>query len=237
MQRAIIITGASAGIGAATAVALAQHGHLILVARREDLLSAVARRVADAGGEATAIVADITEANAPARIAAEADAIAERADAEIEVLINNAGAFTTAQAAEITAEHAEKLWKLNLLAPILLTTAVLPALRRHGRGTIINVSSVAAELAFAGCGVYSATKSGLEAWSRDLREELRRERIRVGVIAPGATATEAWPPGAVGDPGRVCRPEDIAAAVVAMVTADVSASIDRLVITPPLGPL
>jgi short-subunit dehydrogenase len=237
MQRAIIITGSSAGIGAAIAVALAKHGHLILVARRAELLADVVKRVAEAGGEATAIVADITATGAPERIAAEADAIAERAGAEIEVLVNNAGAFVTAPVAGITAAHADTLWKLNLLAPMLLTTAVLPALRRHGRGTIINVSSVAAEVAFTGCGVYSATKAGLDAWSKVIREELRRERIRVGVIAPGATATEAWPPGAVGDPGRVCRPEDIAAAVVAMVTADVSASIDRLVITPPLGPL
>jgi short-subunit dehydrogenase len=238
MTRAIIITGASAGIGAATALALAAPDTLlVLVARRADLLEQVASQVRAAGGQAAIVAEDVTASDGPERIAAAAETAAAAAGARLAALVNNAGAFLTAKAGEITRDHLDRLWRLNLQAPILLTQAVLPALRRNGGGTIVNVSSVAADTAFAGCGVYSATKAGLESWSRVLREELRRERIKVCVLAPGATATEAWPPGAVGDPGRVCRPEDIAAGVRAMLDAAPSASIDRLAITPPLGPL
>jgi 3-hydroxy acid dehydrogenase/malonic semialdehyde reductase len=89
-----------------------------------------------------------------------------------------------------------------------------------------------------GCSVYTATKAGLEAYSRVLREELRGANIRVGVVAPGATDTAAWPEGPRADHAkRMCRPEDVARAIGFMLDAAPSASIDRVIVAPPKGPL
>jgi NADP-dependent 3-hydroxy acid dehydrogenase YdfG len=97
---------------------------------------------------------------------------------------------------------------------------------------------MAADASFATCSVYTATKAGLEAYSRVLREELRAANIRVGVVAPGATDTAAWPEGARAESAqRMCRPEDVAKAIRFVLEAPSSASYDRVVVAPPRGPL
>jgi NADP-dependent 3-hydroxy acid dehydrogenase YdfG len=234
MNRVVLLTGASSGIGAATAVALAEHFRLALVARRRELLTELVQSIRSRGGEAHAIVEDVTAAGGPERIVA----AAVRHHGQIDALVNNAGTFATATTESMTPEHVRSLLALDLEAPMLMARAALPELRKRPGGWIVNVSSVAADATFAGCGAYTAAKAGLEAWSRVLREELRQANIRVGVVAPGATDTAAWPEGQRTDHAkRMCRPEDVAQAIRFVLEAPSSASIDRVVVAPPAGPL
>jgi NADP-dependent 3-hydroxy acid dehydrogenase YdfG len=233
MKRVVLITGASSGIGAATALALAGEYKLVLVARRADKLDEITKRVAAQGGEAHAVVQDVTQAGAGENIIGEVLCRFGSLDA----LINNAGIFEMALAGQVTAEHCQRLWQTNVQAPALLTKAALPHLKgNHGRW-IINISSMAADASFQQCGIYSATKSALETWSRILREEVRKEGIRVGVIAPGATASDVWPAGSAFDKSRMCRVDDVARAVKFMLASSQTASIDRMIVAPPSGPL
>lgn len=231
MQPIVLVTGASSGIGAAIARALAPRHRLILVARREDRLQALAAEIADAGGSAEPVVADLAEVAGRERVAA---AAAE--EGGLDALVNNAGSFATADTAAIDAEHLDRMLAINLRTPVLLTAACMAHLRPGA--TIVNLSSQAVENAFAGCAAYTAAKCALEGWSRILREELRPRRIRVSVVAPGATDTEIWPESFAGaDRSRMARSEDVAAAVRLAIEAPASASIDRIAITPPGGAL
>lgn len=229
MQSIVLITGATAGIGAATARALIATHHVVLVGRRRERLSAL---VSELGARATFIAEDLTAEGAPVRIVAEI----ERRGCRIAGLVNNAGSFEVARSEAITADHAERQWRLHVLAPMLLTGAALPQLC-NGGGTIVNLSSIAAEVAFPGCGVYAGTKAALEAWSRSLREELRGSGVRVSVVVPGATDTDIWPVEAAVDRTRMCQVEDVAAMIRLALTLPTTASLDRLVITPPSGPV
>ena len=233
-QRVILITGASSGIGAATARRLAGTARLVLVARRRDRLGEVIRSIVEAGGEAHGVVGDLAEHDVPIKVI---DQAIERFGT-LDAVVNNAGLFATAAIGAIDSEQLDQMWRLNVRAPMLLTQAALPHLRGRQGGTIINVSSHAAVEAFTGCGAYSATKAALEAWTRVLREELRGTNVRVGIIAPGATDTAAWPEGtSATQRARMCQADDVAQAICWMLNAPTSASIDRLLIMPPGGAL
>jgi NADP-dependent 3-hydroxy acid dehydrogenase YdfG len=232
MKPTVVITGASSGIGAACARLLSSTWTVVLVARRRDRLTSLAQEITDSGGQAVVVVADLTKPEEPARVIAETMSATGRLDA----LINNAGTFATAPVDRIDTAHVAALFPLNLRTPMLLVAAAIPHLTVRG-GSIVNVSSVVADATFPGCAAYAATKAGLEAWSRIAREELRSRGIRVGVVAPGATDSEIWPADTTFDRSRMCRAEDVAAAIRLMLEAPASASIDRLVITPPGGAL
>jgi 3-oxoacyl-[acyl-carrier protein] reductase len=117
---------------------------------------------------------------------------------------------------------------------MLLTAALLPRLRPGG--SVITVSSTVVENAFAGCAAYTASKCAIEGWSRVLREELRPRRIRVGVIAPGATDTEIWPAAFAGaDRSRMVRAADIGEAARLMIEAPAATSFDRIAVSPSSG--
>ncbi len=234
MNRVVIITGASSGIGEATALALAERFRMVLVARRKERLVELVLKIRGLGGEALAVTEDVISPGASERIVAASVAHFGGIDA----LVNNAGAFETAAVSALTPEHVQRMLALNLGAPMLLARAVIPELVKRKGGWIVNVSSMAADASFAGCGAYTASKAGLEGFSRVLREELRSSNVRVGVVAPGATDTAAWPDGARAESAkRMCRPEDVAAAIRFALEAPLSASIDRIVIAPPSGPL
>lgn len=226
----VLITGATSGIGAATARLLAPDHRLVLVGRRTERLAAL---VQELGGAAWGITADLTGESVPRRVIEEAISKSGRLDA----IVNNAGIFQTAAIGALTPEHVEQQWRLNVLVPMLLTQSALPHLRGQRGGTIINVSSVAAEASFTGCGAYAASKAALEAWSRCLREELRGTNVRVTVVAPGATDTEIWPADSKHDRTRMCRAEDVAQVIRAAIVLPMSASIDRVSVAPPTGPL
>ena len=177
-----VITGASSGIGEATARALAADGHrLALLARRTDRIQALA---ADIGEAALAIEADVTDRES---VAAAAERVEHNLGAAA-VLVNNAGLmllgpFSTAQRSDY-----RRMVETNLLGTITATEVFLDQLR-DGGGDLVNISSVAGRTARPGNAVYAATKWGINGWSEALRQELQPD-VRVTVIEPGAVATE-----------------------------------------------
>jgi NADP-dependent 3-hydroxy acid dehydrogenase YdfG len=180
--RVAVITGASSGIGEATARALATGGHrLALLARRADRIQALA---AELGDGAIAIEADVTDRDS---IVAAAERV-QSALGGADILVNNAGVMLLAPfTSDQRAEHRQMV-EVNLLGAITATEVFLDQLR-DGGGDLVNISSVAGRTARAGNAVYAATKWGLNGWSEGLRQELQPD-VRVTVIEPGAVATE-----------------------------------------------
>ena len=180
--RVAVITGASSGIGAATARALAASGYrLALLARRIDRIEAL---VQELGNEAIALEADVTDRDALV-------AAAERVHKELggtDVLINNAGVMLLAPFTSDQRDEFRQMIEVNLLGAITVTEVFLDQLR-DGGGDLVNISSVAGRAARPGNGVYAATKWGINGWSESLRQELQ-PGIRVMLIEPGAVATE-----------------------------------------------
>jgi NADP-dependent 3-hydroxy acid dehydrogenase YdfG len=177
-----VITGASSGIGAATARALAAQGYrLALLARRVDRLQQLATEL---GNGTVAIAADVTDRDA---LLAAADHVQQelgRAD----VLVNNAGVMLLGPFGTEQREEARRMVEVNLLGAMTTTEVFLDQLR-DGGGDLINISSVAGRTARAGNAAYAATKWGINGWSEALRQELQPD-IRVTIIEPGAVATE-----------------------------------------------
>jgi short-subunit dehydrogenase len=183
-----LITGASSGIGEATARRLAREpgARLVLVARREDRLQALAREL---GGETLVVAADLTDEEAPARIAA---ALTER-HGRLDLLVNNAGAGWRGAFADVGAANLRRAVELNLLAQARLTEALLPLLRASAPSSIVNVASTAGRVARAGSGGYSASKFALIGWTDALHLEEAPNGVHVGLVNPGFVATEGFP--------------------------------------------
>ena len=181
-SRVAVITGASSGIGEATARALAADGHRVaLLARRADRLQALADELGD---QAIAIEADVTDRNS-------ITAAAERVKTElggVDILINNAGVMLLAPFSSDQRAELRQMIEVNLLGAITATEVFLDPLR-DGGGDLINISSVAGRTARPGNAGYAATKWGMNGWSEALRQELQPD-VRVIVIEPGAVATE-----------------------------------------------
>ncbi len=232
MKKTVVITGASSGIGAAIAEQLSSEWHVVLVARRADRLAAITQKIQQRGGAASAIEADLTTPDVAQKIIQEAIAKTGRLDA----LINNAGVLRMASVTDIDQSHIDSMWQLNVTVPMLLSTAAIPHLEKNG-GDIIMISSVASHSTFSGCAVYSASKSAIETWSRIAREELRAKKIRVGVIAPGATDTEVWPADSTFDRSRMSTAADIAQVAAAMLAMPARTSFERVVVAPAGGAL
>ena len=183
-----VVTGASSGIGEATARRLAREpgAELILVARREERLRALTESLPC---EASYVAADLTEAEAPARVA---DCLAERGG-RLTLLVNNAGAAWRGTFAEGGHANVQRHMELNFDAVVRLTEALLPALRASTPSAIVNVASTAGRVARAGTGSYSASKFALIGWSDSLYAEERAEGVHVGLVLPGYIATEGFP--------------------------------------------
>jgi NADP-dependent 3-hydroxy acid dehydrogenase YdfG len=181
--RVAVITGASSGIGEATARALAADGHrLALLARRADRVRALADELGDG---AIAVEADVTDRDS---LVAAADRVAQELGGA-DILVNNAGVMLLAPfSSEQHAEH-RRMVETNLLGAMTATDVFLDQLRADGGGDLVNISSVAGRFARPGNAVYAATKWGMNGWSESLRQELQPD-VRVMVIEPGAVATE-----------------------------------------------
>ena len=178
-----VITGASSGIGAATARALAAGGHRVaLLARRVDRITALADELGDG---VLAIEADVTDRDA---LVAAADRV-RKEFGRVDVLVNNAGIMLLGPIEGTDTAEWRQMVNVNLLGLLYCTAAALPIMREQGSGHIVNISSVAGRTARAGNGVYAATKWGLNGWSESLRRELLPD-VRVTLIEPGAVATE-----------------------------------------------
>jgi NADP-dependent 3-hydroxy acid dehydrogenase YdfG len=188
-----LVTGASSGIGQATARALAEHGATVaLVARRADRLESLGGEIAEAGGTALPIEADVSDRE-------QAEAAVARAVEELgrlDVLVNNAGVMLLGPVADAPVEEWEQMVEVNLLGLMYTARAALPhllkAAEREPRqvADLINISSVAGRMARKGSGVYNATKFGVGAFSESLRQEITRRHVRVSLVEPGAVATE-----------------------------------------------
>ena len=177
-----VITGASSGIGAATARALAAHGYrLALLARRMDRLEQLA---AELGPTAVAIAADVTDRSA---LVAAADQV-HQGFGGADLLVNNAGLMLLGPFSSAQRGEARRMVEVNLLGAMTATEVFLDQLR-DGGGDLVNISSVAGRTARAGNAAYAATKWGMNGWSEALRQELQPD-IRVTLIEPGAVATE-----------------------------------------------
>lgn len=184
--RTAVITGASSGIGAATARSLASAGYrVVLTARRSDRIEALAEELNRAGHRAAARTVDVTDREAVDALAAELD--------RVDVLVNNAGGALGADPVA-TGDPADwrAMYEVNVLGVLHMTQALLPALTASGDGTVVVVSSTAGHGAYEGGGGYVASKHGAHALAATLRLELCGDPVRVVEIAPGMVQTEEF---------------------------------------------
>jgi NADP-dependent 3-hydroxy acid dehydrogenase YdfG len=239
-----LVTGASSGIGAATARALAAEGAAVaLVARRKDRLDTLAAEIGKQGGRAIAMEIDVTRED-QARDAVERTA---RELGRLDVVINNAGVMLLGPIENAPVEEWERMVRLNLLGLLYVAHAALPHLLRAAEGAprrvadLVNVSSVAGRIARNGSGVYNLTKFGVGAFSESLRQEVTKRHVRVSLMEPGAVATELADhirPGVreqamkrFADMERL-EAEDIADAITYIVTRPRRVAVNELLIRP-----
>ena len=185
--RTVAITGASSGIGEATALACAEAGAAVaLAARRADRIEELAKRICDEGGRAVALPTDVSDER-------QARAFVEHAYEQLgglDALVNNAGVMLLGPIPGADTEEWRRMIDANVYGVLYCTHAALPVMLENGSGHIVNVSSVAGRVARAGSGVYNLTKWGVNAFSEALRQEVTAQGIRVTLIEPGAVATE-----------------------------------------------
>ncbi len=228
-----VVTGASAGIGAATARALAEAGfHVILGARRQGRLEEVA---APLGDRATVVPLDVT---APESVAAFVARVPER----LHLLVNNAGGAHGLERIESAKEENwEWMWETNVMGTLRLTRSLLPALKASGDGHVINLGSIAGFETYVGGAGYTGVKHAVRAFTRTLRLELLGEPVRVTEIAPGLVETEFSLVRFAGDEERAksvyrgldpLTAEDIADCVVWAATRPSRVNIDEIVVRP-----
>jgi uncharacterized protein len=208
-----VVTGASSGIGAATARRLAREpdAELVLVARREDRL----RELADELGGATVVAVDLLDPEAPAAVR---EAVEREHGGRLDLLVNNAGSAWRGRFGETGWEHVRKHMELNFDAVLRLTEALLPLLRDSAPSAVVNVSSTAGRVSRGNSGAYSASKFALAGWSDALHLEERRHGVHVGLVLPGFVATEGFPQeqlmGRRATRWMVSTPEKVAKAIV-----------------------
>ena len=228
-----VVTGASSGIGAATARTLAAAGyHVFCVARRTDRIEALA---ADIGG--TAVTCDVTDETQVAALAA-------TVGPTLDLLLNNAGgAIGSDHVSAADPDGWRQMYELNVIGTLLVTKALLPALVASGAGTLINLGSTAGHVTYEGGGGYTAAKHGVTAMTETLRLELNGRPVRVTEIAPGMVRTDEFSLNRFGgDESRadavyagVREPlvaEDVADAVTWVATRPSHVNIDLLVLKP-----
>jgi NADP-dependent 3-hydroxy acid dehydrogenase YdfG len=186
-NQVVAITGASSGIGEATALACAKAGASVaLAARRIDRIEQLAEKIVAEGGRAIAVQTDVGEED-------QAGAFVKRAHSELgrlDVLVNNAGTMLLGPIENAPTEEWRRMIHANVFGVLYCTHAALPLMRAQGSGHILNVSSVAGRVARLGSGVYNLTKFGIGAFSESLRQEAVPLKVRVTLIEPGAVATE-----------------------------------------------
>lgn len=233
-----VITGASSGIGAATAVRLAAEGFdVVLGARRQDRLAEVAQRsaaAAGAGARVRHLPLDVSDPGAVARFASQVP--------ECRVLVNNAGGALGLEAvAEMDEDHWRTMYETNVLGAARMIKALLPALVASGDGHVVNVGSIAGFEAYPGGGGYNAAKFGLRAVNDVLRMELLGQPVRVSEIDPGMVETEFSAVRFGGDKQRADQvyegmtpltADDVADCIAFVVTRPSHVDIDRLVVRP-----
>ena len=187
----MLVTGASSGIGEATARRLAREpgASLVLVARREERLRSLAAELERLPARVSFVAVDLLDEDAPARIR---EHVLER-HGRLDLLVNNAGAAWRARFADGGYENVRRTMAINFDAQVRLTEALLPLLRACAPSAIVNVASTAGRVARAGAGAYSASKFALAGWSDALWAEERAHGVHVGLVLPGFISTEGFP--------------------------------------------
>lgn len=203
-----LVTGASSGIGAATAQSLARHGaRVVLAARRADELHRQAQAIEAAGGRAVAVPTDVTDPEQVKRLFTRA----RDAFGHVDVLINNAGAIWLKKFSNTSAADIDEILSTNLLSTLLVTQEALPEMVARRHGVIVSVGSVAGRVAIEP--LYSATKFGVRGYSLALRRQLAGSGVSVSVVEPGNIATAMTAGMSDGLPG----PEIVANAIVDLI--------------------
>jgi NADP-dependent 3-hydroxy acid dehydrogenase YdfG len=239
-----LVTGASSGIGAATALRLASDGaYVALIARRKDRLEDLAAEIQQAGGTSMVVEADITSRS-------QAESAVEQAVerfGRLDILVNNAGLMLLGPVVGADPDEWDRMIAVNNQGLLYTTHAALPHLLKAAEdgprnvADIVNISSIAGRVAWNGYGVYSLTKFGVNGFTEALRQEVTQRHVRVGVLEPGGVATElgSHNSGAVREEiesfyetTEVLAPEDIADGVFYMVTRPRHTSIGELWIMP-----
>jgi NADP-dependent 3-hydroxy acid dehydrogenase YdfG len=186
-QKVAIVTGATAGIGEATAISLAAEGAAVALAgRREDRLEALKQRIEADGGKALAVPTDVADE-------AQCQALIERTQSELgglDILVNNAGVMLLGPVTGADTDEWRRMIDVNIYGLLYCTHAALPVMGQSGGGHIVNLSSVAGRSANVGSGVYNFTKWGVTGFSEALRQEVLHAGIRVTIIEPGFVETE-----------------------------------------------
>jgi NADP-dependent 3-hydroxy acid dehydrogenase YdfG len=238
--RQALITGASSGIGEATALAMVREGAAVaLGARRKDRLDDLVARIEGEGGTATAIEADVGDEDQARSLVA--DAHSELGG--LDCLVNNAGVMLLGLVQGAETEEWRRMIEVNLLGLLYCTHAALPLMRDGGGGDVVNVSSVAGRVAAMGSAVYNMTKFGVIGFSEALRQEALHVGVRVTCVEPGMVDTELQ--GHNEDPmiverlekmreatGKVLEAEDIARAVVYAVAQPKHVSVNEVLVRP-----
>jgi 3-oxoacyl-[acyl-carrier protein] reductase len=211
--RTALVTGATEGIGKATALALGRAGWQVGVcARTASRVDALLAELAEAGIRAAGRAGDVgDERDAAAVVRHVVDALGA-----VDALVNNAGVLVAKPFEELTLADWDRTMATNLRSLYLVTREVLPEMRRRRHGTIVNVASLAGRNGFVGGTAYTASKHAVLGFSRSLMLEVRRDNVRVVAICPGSVGTAMLrdQPLLKADPAKILRPEDVAAAIL-----------------------
>jgi len=231
----VVITGASRGIGKAIAEIFAEHGHqLFLNARTERTLLQTADelRTRFPGVRIETMAADLSDRKEAQLFGA----WASRQAIPVDVLVNNTGTFVPGSISTEPDGALEQMIGTNLYSAYQVTRALLPQMKAHKSGHIFNICSIASLQAYPNGGAYSISKFALLGFSRNLREELKPEGIKVTSVMPGAVYTDSWNGSGVPEE-RIMKPEDIAQLIYAASQLSVAATVEEIVIRPQLGDL
>lgn len=219
-----VVTGASSGIGEATAEALARKGaKVVVVARRRDRLELLVERLRVHGSNGLAVAADLKDHDTPAEVVRRT----KQAFGDIDILVNNAGIALHKNSADCTVEEIEEVVDVNFLSAVRMTMAVLPSMLERRRGSVVSITSVAGYLPNPGEAAYSAVKSALGMWTDGLSVDLPKSGVHFGVVSPGPIDTEIWQKGAINapyaDPSHKKYPPSVVAnAVVKVIEKELS---------------
>jgi NADP-dependent 3-hydroxy acid dehydrogenase YdfG len=237
--RVALVTGASSGIGEATAIALAEAGAAVAIgARRRDRLDALATKLGDGGARVLQLDLDVTDEQS-------CRSAVDRTRSELgglDVLVNNAGVMLLGTIVGADTEDWRRMVQTNVLGVMYMTAAAIEGMVEQGSGDIVNMSSVAGRQARKGAGVYNASKWAVNAFSESLRQEVTGRGVRIGLVEPGAVATElsshitqAAAKQASQDMAagmRTLKSEDIARAVLYLVTQPPHVAVNEVLVRP-----